>query len=153
MKIETEQVPPQATIPEQTTQNNSEPQMSQPDQKQIPLSNQCDDIPSPNQEHHISKSPTPTEAIDNNTIPLSPPTYGPIYKPLTVEELILPVDFALPILEARLKEAINIDDDLETSFQHTLIDLSKIKIIPLKRKKPEPTIPFNKKSSLFQSPL
>ncbi|KAK2403232.1 hypothetical protein QL285_052688 [Trifolium repens] len=39
------------------------------------------------------------------------PIYGPSYKPLSVEELILPVDFALPILEDYLKKQINIDDE------------------------------------------
>jgi hypothetical protein len=56
---------------------------------------------------------------------------------LTLEELILPVDFALPILEDYLKKQINIDDEPVLPP-----DLSKIKIIPSKRKKPEPTIPF-----------
>jgi hypothetical protein len=128
---------------------NTEPQLSQPDQTKIPPSDQCDDIPSTNQEHHFSKSPAPTEIIDNDTLPPSPLTVGPIYKPLTVDELILPVDFALPILEALLKEAVNIDDDLETTSLNHSIDQSRIKIIPLKRKKPEPTIPFNRNHPFF----
>jgi hypothetical protein len=133
----------------QTSSMNTEPQLSQPDKTKIPTSDQCDDIPSTNQEHHFSKSPAPTEIIDNDTLPPSPLTFGPIYKPLTVDELILPVDFALPILEALLKEAVNIDDDLETTSLNHSIDQSRIKIIPLKRKKPEPTIPFNRNHPFF----
>jgi hypothetical protein len=56
-----------------------------------------------------------------------------------VDELILPVDFALPIQERLMKEAINIDDEpiqLSLSPERST-DLSKIKIIPLKRKRPE----------------
>ncbi|KAK2423094.1 hypothetical protein QL285_033571 [Trifolium repens] len=50
-----------------------------------------------------------------------------------------------------MKEAIDIDDEpitLSLSPNKT-IDLSKIKIIPLKRKRPEPTIPFNKNHPFF----
>ncbi|KAK2356306.1 hypothetical protein QL285_093651 [Trifolium repens] len=72
------------------------------------------------------------------------PIYGPSYKPLTVEELILPVDFALLIFEDYLKKQINIDDEPELPP-----NLSKIKIIPLKRKKPEPTIPFDPTKPFF----
>jgi hypothetical protein len=65
---------------------------------------------------------------------------------LTVEEPILPVDFALPILEDYFKKQINIDDEPEIPP-----DLSKIKIISLKRKKPEPTIPFDPTKPFFNS--
>ncbi|KAK2423019.1 hypothetical protein QL285_033505 [Trifolium repens] len=50
-----------------------------------------------------------------------------------------------------MKEAIDIDDEpipLSLSSNQT-IDLSKIKIIPLKRKRPEPTIPFNRNHPFF----
>jgi hypothetical protein len=63
---------------------------------------------------------------------------------LTLKELILPVDFALPILEDYLKKQINIDDEPALPP-----DLSKVKIIPLKRQKPEPTIPFDPTKPLF----
>jgi hypothetical protein len=72
-----------------------------------------------------------------------------------VDELILPADFALPILGRLMKEAIDIDDEpipLHLSPEQT-IDISKIKIIPLKRKRPEPTIPFNNNQPFFQSHL
>jgi hypothetical protein len=122
------QPPTQTFIPESPPQNI---EISHPEQIQHPPSDQCDDIPSDNQEHHIPKEPTPAESITNDTLPPSPPTYGPFYKPLTIDELVLPVDFALPILEALLKAAINIDDDVITTSKNPTIDLSKIKIIPL----------------------
>ncbi|KAK2351836.1 hypothetical protein QL285_096852 [Trifolium repens] len=50
-----------------------------------------------------------------------------------------------------LKEAINIDDDVKTLSLNQTIDLSKIKIIPLKRKRPEPTIPFDRNQPFFNS--
>jgi hypothetical protein len=62
---------------------------------------------------------------------------------LTLEELTLPIDFALPILEKLLKQDINVDDDLISP------DLSKIKIILLKRKRHEPTIPFDPTKPFF----
>jgi hypothetical protein len=68
-----------------------------------------------------------------------------------VDELILPADFALPIQERIMKEAIDIDDEprtLSLSSKQT-VDISKIKIIPLKRKRSQPTIPFNRNHPFF----
>jgi hypothetical protein len=48
-----------------------------------------------------------------------------------------------------VKEAINIDDEPIPLFPNQTIDVSKIKIIPLKRKRPEPTILFNKNHPFF----
>ncbi|KAK2436712.1 hypothetical protein QL285_021684 [Trifolium repens] len=50
-----------------------------------------------------------------------------------------------------MKEAIDIDDEPKTLSlsSNQTIDLSKIKIIPLKRKRPEPTIPFNRNHPFF----
>ncbi|KAK2374399.1 hypothetical protein QL285_075365 [Trifolium repens] len=90
--------------------------------------------------------PSTPESTPEPQTPPSEPIYGPSYKPLTVEELILPVDFALPILENFLKKQVNIDDEPKLPT-----DLSKIKIIPLKRKKPEPTIPFDPTKPFFNS--
>ncbi|WJX57137.1 hypothetical protein P8452_42725 [Trifolium repens] len=73
--------------------------------------------------------PSTPEPIPEPQTPQSESIYGPSYKPLTVEELILPVDFALPIHEDYLKKQINIDDEPELPP-----DLSKIKIIPLKER-------------------
>ncbi|KAK2363203.1 hypothetical protein QL285_088210 [Trifolium repens] len=116
---------------------------------QNPPSEQCDDIPSDDQEHHIPTSPAHTETFDNNSLPSSPLIFGPNYKPLTIDELNLLVDFALPILEALLKADINVDDDIITTSKNPFDELRKIKIIPLKRKKPEPTIPFNRNQPFF----
>ncbi|KAK2428868.1 hypothetical protein QL285_027353 [Trifolium repens] len=105
----------------------------------------------PEQEHHTTTEQPPSEHQNTQTPPRTPLTHGPTYKPLTVDELILPVDFALPIQERLMKEAINIDDKpipLSLSPEHS-IDLRKIKITPLKRKRPEPTIPFNKSQPFF----
>ncbi|KAK2382130.1 hypothetical protein QL285_069683 [Trifolium repens] len=90
--------------------------------------------------------PSTPESTPEPQTPPSEPIYGPSYKPLTVEELILPVDFALPILEDFLKKQVNIDDEPKLPT-----DLSKIKIIPLKRNKPEPTIPFDPTKPFFNS--
>ncbi|KAK2368990.1 hypothetical protein QL285_082147 [Trifolium repens] len=75
------------------------------------------------------------------------PIYGSVYKPLTIEELCLPIDFALPILEDLVKAEINVDDDIITIDPFDKI--KRIKIIPLKRKRPEPTIPFNRNQPFF----
>ncbi|KAK2450789.1 hypothetical protein QL285_009889 [Trifolium repens] len=98
------------------------------------------------QEHHISTEPNPAENQNIEIPPSTPLIHGPNYKPLTVDELILPADFALPIQERIMKEAIDIDDEprtLSLSSKQT-VDISKIKIIPLKRKRSQPTIPFNR---------
>ncbi|KAK2404216.1 hypothetical protein QL285_053580 [Trifolium repens] len=103
------------------------------------------------QQPHTTSETTPAEIQNVQTPPSTPLIHGPSYKPLTVEEVILPVDFALPILEDYLKKQIDIDDEpISLSLsQNQNIDLSKIRIIPLKRKRPEPTIPFNKDHPFF----
>ncbi|KAK2416281.1 hypothetical protein QL285_038687 [Trifolium repens] len=104
------------------------------------------------QEPHIPSESTPAENQNIETPHSTPLIYGPNYKPLTEDELILPVDFALPIQERLMKEAIDIDDEsitLSLSSNQTIY-LSKIKIIPLKRKKLEPTIPFNRNHPFFK---
>ncbi|WJX51640.1 hypothetical protein P8452_37817 [Trifolium repens] len=101
------------------------------------------------QQPHTTSETTPAEIQNVQTPPSTPLIHGPSYKPLTVEEVILPVDFALPILEDYLKKQIDIDDEpISLSLsQNQNIDLSKIRIIPLKRKRP--TIPFNKDHPFF----
>jgi hypothetical protein len=152
----TSEPPTQTSIPESPPQNveipQPEPLTPQPEhseQPQTPPSDKCDDNPTDNQEHHIPTSPIPAETQNIDTPPSSPLIYGPIYKPMTIEELSLPINIALPILETKLKQDINIDDDLITISPRPFIDLSKIKIIPLKRKQPEPIIPFNKDHPFF----
>ncbi|KAK2368577.1 hypothetical protein QL285_081762 [Trifolium repens] len=102
---------------------------------------------------HITKPPTPQpelstpEPTPEPQTTSSEPIYDPVYKPLTIEELCLPIDFALPILEDLLKAEINVDDDIITIDPFDKI--KRIKIIPLKRKRPEPTIPFNRNQPFF----
>jgi hypothetical protein len=148
----TSELPTQTSVPESHSQNieiaHPEPNTPQPEpseQTQTPPSDKFDDHPSDHQEHHISTSPTPSETM-NNTPPSSPISYGSSYKPLTIDELSLPSDFALPILENMLKQQVDIDDEPATISRR---DLKKIKIIHSKRKKPEPTIPFNRNHPFF----
>ncbi|KAK2373257.1 hypothetical protein QL285_074305 [Trifolium repens] len=104
-------------------------------------------------DHITAKPPTPQpepstpEPTPEPQTPSSEPIYGPSYKPLTIDELCLPTDFALPILEDLLKAEINVDDDIITIDPFDKI--KRIKIIPLKRKRPEPTIPFNRNQPFF----
>ncbi|KAK2403280.1 hypothetical protein QL285_052735 [Trifolium repens] len=104
-------------------------------------------------DHITAKPPTPQpepstpEPTPEPQTPSSEPIYGPSYKPLTIEELCLPTDFGLPILEDLLKAEINVDDDIITIDPFDKI--KRIKIIPLKRKRPEPTIPFNRNQPFF----
>ncbi|KAK2421690.1 hypothetical protein QL285_032292 [Trifolium repens] len=102
---------------------------------------------------HITKPPTPQPELSTPEPTPEPqttspePIYDPVYKPLTIEELCLPIDFALPILEDLLKAEINVDDDIITIDPFDKI--KRIKIIPLKRKRPEPIIPFNRNQPFF----
>ncbi|KAK2389713.1 hypothetical protein QL285_063286 [Trifolium repens] len=104
-------------------------------------------------DHTTAKPPTPQpepstpEPTPEPQTPSSEPIYGPSYKPLTIDELSLPTEFALPIQEALLKAEINVDDDIITIDPFDKI--RRIKIIPLKRKRPEPTIPFNRNQPFF----
>jgi hypothetical protein len=130
---------------------HSEPHISSPKPLEQPTQHSpkhTTDEPAQNtaeQEPHT----TPAENQNIQTPPSTPLIHGPSYKPLTVEEVILPVDFALPILEDYLKKQIDIDDEpISLSLSpNQNIDLSKIRIIPLKRKRP--TIPFNKDHPFF----
>ncbi|KAK2382847.1 hypothetical protein QL285_070360 [Trifolium repens] len=157
IKIQTP--PPHVVASEQENPNTtitSEPEIPLPQNDETsqfkphspPPSDICDDSTIDNQEHHISTSPTLSEHLDN-TLLSSPLSYGPNYKPLTIDDLNLPSDFALPILEDLLKAEINIDDDIITTSKNPFDEIRKIKIIPLKRKRPEPTIPFNINKPFF----
>ncbi|KAK2375023.1 hypothetical protein QL285_075944 [Trifolium repens] len=106
-------------------------------------------------EHTIAEPSTPQpepstpEPSPEPQTPQSEPIYGPSFKPLTIDQLSLPTDFALPILEDLLKAEINVDDDIITTPKDPFAEIRKIKIIPLKRKRPEPTIPFNTNQPFF----
>ncbi|KAK2381479.1 hypothetical protein QL285_069073 [Trifolium repens] len=160
--ISVETPSPHSAAPEQNcpnTINTSEPEKQTPQMPQSkshtpPPSDKCDDNHSDNQKHHIPSEPNSAETQNIETPPSTHLIYGSFFKPLTLEELSLPIDFALPILEDYLKKQINIDDEPESTSEELTsekpsIDLRKIKIIPLKRKRPEPTIPFNRNHPFF----
>ncbi|KAK2404933.1 hypothetical protein QL285_054234 [Trifolium repens] len=125
------------------------------EQEDPPTFRQAQDEVMTHPEHTTAKPPTPQpepstpEPTPESQTPPSEPIYGPFYKPLTIDELSLPTDFALPILEDLLKAEINVDDDIITTLKDPFDEIRKIKIIPLKRKRPEPTIPFNKNQPFF----
>jgi hypothetical protein len=52
-------------------------------------------------------------------------------------------------LSWRTSQSVDIDDSLEPPSLYHKVDISKINIKPLKRKKPEPTIPFNRTQPFF----
>ncbi|KAK2456882.1 hypothetical protein QL285_004209 [Trifolium repens] len=92
------------------------------------------------------QSPPPEVYSDDSSPSLSsPPVYGPLNKPLVLEEVL---EIFKNITEAEhqiFKDSINLDDDIIPP------NLSKIKIINLKRKQPEPTIPFDPSLPFFNS--
>ncbi|KAK2444432.1 hypothetical protein QL285_015459 [Trifolium repens] len=92
------------------------------------------------------QSPPPEVYSDESSPSLSPPpVYGPLNKPLVLEEVL---EIFKNITEAEhqiFKDSINLDDDIIPP------NLSKIKIINLKRKQPEPTIPFDPSLPFFNS--
>ncbi|KAK2437062.1 hypothetical protein QL285_021999 [Trifolium repens] len=137
-----------------------EPQIQSPpssladiEQEDPPIFTPAQDEVMTHSDHITTKLPTPQpelstpEPTPEPQTPSSEPIYGSVYKPLTIEELCLPIDFALPILEDLLKAEINVDDDIITIDPFDKI--KRIKIIPLKRKRPEPIIPFNRNQSFF----
>jgi hypothetical protein len=131
----------------------SEPQTSQPEDTQIPTTKQCDAIPSDNLEHHILQSPIIVETLDNDpplsSYPSSPTSdqltqiHGPIYKPLTLDEIVIPSEQMLPLLENIMRQSVDINNSLEPPPLYPKVDIRKIIIKPLKRKRLEPKIPFN----------
>ncbi|KAK2367466.1 hypothetical protein QL285_080748 [Trifolium repens] len=137
-----------------------EPQIQSPpssladiEQEDPPIFTPAQDEVMTHSDHITTKPPTPQpelstpEPTPEPQTPSSEPIYGSVYKPLTIEELCLPIDFALPILEDLLKAEINVDDDIITI--NPFDKIKRIKIIPLKRKRPEPTIPFNRNQPFF----
>ncbi|KAK2452028.1 hypothetical protein QL285_011031 [Trifolium repens] len=92
------------------------------------------------------QSPPPEVYTDESSPSPSPqPVYGPLNKPLVLEE-VLELYQHLSKAEAQIfKDAINVYDDIIPP------DISKIKIINLKRKQPEPTIPFDPSIPFFNS--
>ncbi|KAK2444456.1 hypothetical protein QL285_015482 [Trifolium repens] len=92
------------------------------------------------------QSPPPEVYTDESSpSPSPPPVCDPLNKPLVLEEVL---EIFKHITEAEhqiFKDSINLDDDIIPP------NLSNIKIIELKRKKPEPTIPFDPSLPFFNS--
>ncbi|KAK2451516.1 hypothetical protein QL285_010564 [Trifolium repens] len=77
---------------------------------------------------------------------LSPqPVPDPLNRPLVLEEVLELYQHLTKAEHQIFKDSINLDDDIIPP------NLSKIKIIELKRKEPEPTIPFDPSLSFFNS--
>ncbi|WJX76485.1 hypothetical protein P8452_59899 [Trifolium repens] len=103
---------------------------------------------SPNNVMTEQQPPSPPPELytsESSPSPSPQPVYGPLNKPLVLEE-VLELYQHLSKAEAQIfKDAINVDDDIIPP------NISKIKIINLKRKQPEPTIPFDPSIPFFNS--
>ncbi|KAK2416511.1 hypothetical protein QL285_038902 [Trifolium repens] len=73
------------------------------------------------------------------------PVSDPLNKPLVLEEVLELYQHLTKAEHQIFKDSINLDDDIIPP------NLSRIKIIELKRKKPEPTIPFDPSLPFFNS--
>jgi hypothetical protein len=148
---EPEKQPPTQTLVPKTPPQNVKISQPEPDNTQPQTTNQQTNI--------AEQPPIIVETLDKDSpissYPSSPAaeqssqTFGPIYKPLTYGEFVLPYEQIQPLIEARMKQAIDIDDSFELPPLNAKTDISKIIIKPLKRKRPEPTIPFNQDQPFF----
>ncbi|KAK2390488.1 hypothetical protein QL285_064028 [Trifolium repens] len=105
--------------------------------------------PSPINDIETEQSPLPPPEIystESSPSPSPQPVSDPLNKPLALEE-VLEIYQHLTKAERQIFKdySINLDDDIIPP------NLSKIKIIELKRKKPEPTIPFDPSLPFFNS--
>ncbi|KAK2443313.1 hypothetical protein QL285_014427 [Trifolium repens] len=92
------------------------------------------------------QSPQPEVYSDKSSPSPSPqPVFDPLNKPLVLEEVLELYQHLTKAERQIFKDSINLDDDIIPP------NLSKIKIIELKRKKPEPTIPFDPSLPFFNS--
>jgi hypothetical protein len=133
--------PVYSTIPTSEPVDVEEPHV-EPVTSELPLSDPIpSDVPSTsNTEHIIPPIPLEPEIEDLNPSPKHTPVYqGPSLDPNTSFSVYL------PLYEDLLKDRINVNDDIIPP------NLSKIKIINLKRKQPEPAIPFNQTQPFFNS--
>ncbi|KAK2391601.1 hypothetical protein QL285_065041 [Trifolium repens] len=93
-----------------------------------------------------NQSPQPEVYSDESSPSPSPqPVFDPLNKPLVLEEVLELYQHLTKAERQIFKDCINLDDDIIPP------NLSKIKIIELKRKKPEPTIPFDPSLPFFNS--
>jgi hypothetical protein len=154
--------PPHSVAPEQNNPNTiitSEPEKQTPQNVEIPQSEPNNSRPQTTNEQEIADQPPFIEILDNDSPTASypstpvaeqnPETHGPVYKPLNYGEFVLSYEQIQPLIEAHMKQSIDIDDSCELSTEHDKIDLSKIVIRPLKRKRHAPTIPFNHDQPFF----
>jgi hypothetical protein len=169
-----QQIPTQTTILEQETlenvsetpqenlnvEPNHEPQITPSvSLLNLPISEQCDTVTKFNIDHNISFFPIAVETLADYTPissnPSSPtseqliPIIAPIYKPLIRDELVISSDLMLAIQETILMQSVDIDDSLEPPSLYPKFDIKNIQIKPLKRKKPEPKISFNRTQPFF----
>ncbi|KAK2456539.1 hypothetical protein QL285_003898 [Trifolium repens] len=92
------------------------------------------------------QSPPPEAYTDESSpSPSPPPVCDPLNKPLVLEEVLELYQHLTKAEHQIFKDSINLDDDIIPP------NLSNIKIIELKRKKPEPTIPFDPSLLFFNS--
>jgi hypothetical protein len=114
----------------------------------LTISEQCDASTIFNLEHNIPLSPISVETLPIDSPPSS---FGeqalPIYQPLTLNDLVIPSDQALPLLENLTRHFI----DIESSLEQPDSTLKKIKIKPLKLKKPSPklNLPYKEPYKFF----
>jgi hypothetical protein len=102
----------------------------------------------PTNEHVESPTPTNTEPHDSSVHEHDQTQQAPLNQPdqETPSDPFystLPIKFDEPTIHEMLKAAININDDIIPP------DLTKIKIVELKRKQPAPTIPFDPTKPFF----
>ncbi|KAK2405225.1 hypothetical protein QL285_054488 [Trifolium repens] len=104
--------------------------------------------PSPINDIETEQSPLPPPEIystESSPSPSPQPVSDPLNKPLVLEEVLELYQHLTKAERQIFKDSINLDDDIIPP------NLSKIKIIELKRKKPEPTIPFDPSLPFFNS--
>ncbi|WJX77044.1 hypothetical protein P8452_60387 [Trifolium repens] len=88
---------------------------------------------------------SPNKIMTEQQHPSPQPVSDPLNKPLVLEEVLELYQHLTKAEHQIFKDSINLDDDIIPP------NLSKIKIIELKRKKPEPTIPFDPSLPFFNS--
>ncbi|KAK2368261.1 hypothetical protein QL285_081468 [Trifolium repens] len=120
------------------TIDHSEAQQQTPQNSQISTVNEPH-VQSPNHSpvHDNAQSPAPSPEPTPNLV------YGPLNKPLVLEEVLEIFKHITGAEHQMFKDSINLDDDIIPP------NISKIKIIDLKKKKPEPTIPFDPTKPFF----
>ncbi|KAK2402330.1 hypothetical protein QL285_051861 [Trifolium repens] len=97
------------------------------------------------EEQQKSPHSSPINVMNEQQHQSPQPVSDPLNKPLVLEEVLELYQHLTKAEHQIFKDSINLDDDIIPP------NLSKIKIIELKRKKPEPTIPFDPSLPFFNS--